>query len=353
VPLALLQVPGEPLWMNLTGTETGERLIKKSQSITETVGRHAMPAWLTLVATLAALAVAGYLGTAAWMAWHVIRPDRSWRPADYQPPQPPFETVTFEATDGVPLAGWYSPPSPELGGDGAHCVILCHGLGTNRTELQDVALELRRRGYGVLLFDFRGHGESGGAYTTVGLREVNDILGAVEFLCMRPEIDVDRIGILGVSMGGAAAIMAAAICPTLRWVVADCPFATLEQALQTAFEAFVHTPGWLFARPVTAFAQLFTGARVRDVKPIERIGAIAPRPVLLIHGCNDSMVLSAHSEQLYQAAGEPKELWLIPECDHVQCRVVAGEEYYRRIDTFFRRPVPARPDSLLSAERSS
>lgn len=307
-----------------------------------------MPVWLGWVAALAALAAAGYLATAAWMAWHVIRPDRSWRPAEYEPPQLPFETATFQAADGVTIAGWYSPPSPELSDEGAHCVILCHGLGTNRTEMQDIALELRRRGYGVLLFDFRGHGESGGSCTTVGLREVNDILGAVEFLCMRPEIDLDRIGILGVSMGGAAAIMAAAICPTLRWVVADCPFATLEQALQTAFEAFVHAPGWLFARPVIAFAQLFTGAHVTDVKPVECIGAIAPRPVLLIHGCDDGLVLAANSEQLYQAAGEPKELWLIPECDHVQCRVVAGEEYYRRIDAFFRRPVPFQPGQLPS-----
>jgi dipeptidyl aminopeptidase/acylaminoacyl peptidase len=301
-----------------------------------------MPLWLGWIAALAALAVAGYLATAAWMAWYVIRPDRSWRPAEYQPPQSPFETVTFQAADGVPIAGWYSPPSPELSGEGAHCVILCHGLGTNRTELQDIALELRRRGYGVLLFDFRGHGESGGSCTTVGLREVNDILGAVEFLCMRPEVDLDRIGILGVSMGGAAAIMAAAICPTLRWVVADCPFATLEQALQTAFEAFVRAPGWLFARPVIAFAQLFTGAHVTDVKPVECIGAIAPRPVLLIHGYDDGLVHAANSEQLYRAAGEPKELWLIPECDHVQCRVVAGEEYYRRVDAFFHRPVPVQ-----------
>lgn len=301
-----------------------------------------MPVWLGWIAALAALAVAGYLATAAWIAWHVIRPDRSWRPAEYQQPQPPFETVTFQAADGMPIAGWYSPPSPELPGEGAHCMILCHGLSTNRTELQDIALELRRRGYGVLLFDFRGHGESGGSCTTVGLREVNDILGAVEFLCMRPEVDLDRIGILGVSMGGAAAIMAAAICPTLRWIVADCPFATLEQALQSAFEAFVHAPGWLFARPVVAFAQLFTGAHVTDVKPVECIGAIAPRPVLLIHGYDDGLVHAANSEQLYRAAGEPKELWLIPQCDHVQCRVVAGEEYYRRVDAFFRRPVPVQ-----------
>jgi fermentation-respiration switch protein FrsA (DUF1100 family) len=135
----------------------------------------------------------------------------------------------------------------------------------------------------------------------------------------------------------ATCIMAAARCPAIRWVVADCAFATLERALDSAFEAFVHVPGPLFARPVTWFAQLFTGAQVTAVKPVECIGALAPRPVLLVHACDDCLVLPQESELLYQAAGEPKELWLIRECDHVQCRYVA-QEYYERLDTFFSRP---------------
>jgi fermentation-respiration switch protein FrsA (DUF1100 family) len=221
------------------------------------------------------------------------------------------------------LAGWYARPSAPRAG--AQCVIVCHGIGTNRTEVQDIALELRRRGYGVLLFDFRAHGSSGGRYTTVGLREVNDVLGAVEFLRQRPEIDAERIGALGMSMGAATCIMAAARCSAIKWVVADCAFATLERALDSAFEAFVHVPGPLFAKPVILFAQLFTGAQVTAVKPVECIAALAPRPVLLVHACDDCLVLPQESELLYQAAGEPKELWLIRECDHVQCRYIAQE----------------------------
>jgi dipeptidyl aminopeptidase/acylaminoacyl peptidase len=115
-----------------------------------------------------------------------------------------YEEVTLTTVDGLSLKGWYLPSRNRA------ALILLHGYGGNRLEVLERAALLAEHGYGVLLYDERASGESGGDQRTFGWRDVNDVPLAVAYLQARSEIDPHRIGLLGFSIGGQIALRAAA-----------------------------------------------------------------------------------------------------------------------------------------------
>jgi uncharacterized protein len=286
------------------------------------------------VALLAAIAV---LGIAAYSAHTVVRPSRRWQPADWQAPDPAPETVSFANAVGQRLHGWLVPPR-----SGGAVVLVCHGFGTNRREGQDLLPWLSAAGYGALLFDFQAHGESEGSATTVGLREVEDVLAAVDYVKQRFGPDTPIAG-LGFSMGASVLIMAAARTADLRALVLDSPFATLRRAVARSFRVFFRLPPRVFTRPTIWWAERFTGGRIGDVQPILSVAALGPRPVLIIQGTDDGIVDPEDSLLLYEAAGEPKALWRPEGVGHVGARSAFPEEYRRRVLECLERVAPAAP----------
>ena len=123
--------------------------------------------------------------------------------------------VTFAAADGVTLSGWYIDSA-----NGA-AVVLLHGAGSTRSAVLDHAAVLARHGYGVLLYDARGHGRSGGRAMDFGWYGDEDVAGAVAFLQDQPAVDPTRIAVVGLSMGGEQAIGAAAAVEGIGAVVAE------------------------------------------------------------------------------------------------------------------------------------
>jgi fermentation-respiration switch protein FrsA (DUF1100 family) len=300
-------------------------------------------AMLTVLA-LAAVAVgmlglSAVLGISAYSASTVVRPRRNWQPAEWQPPTPTPELVTFASRGGLMLGGWYVS-TPRRGA----VVIVCHGFGTNRREGQDLLPWLAEAGYGVLFFDFQAHGESHGRYTAVGAREVEDALGAVDYVQSREGIEVPVLGI-GFSMGASVLIAAAARTDAICGLVLDSAFATLDRAIARSFKLFFRLPPSVFTGPTIWFAERITGARVGEMQPILSIADISPRPILIVQSTDDPIVDPEDSLMLYAAAGEPKELWRVDCAGHVGARAVAPEEYRRRVLACFaaalaREPMP-------------
>ncbi len=248
--------------------------------------------------------------------------------------QIPFDPITFPSRDGTPLSGWWIPHARARA-----VAVLCHGYVANRCEVLGVALELHRMGFGCLLFDFRAHGESGGRITTIGAREVQDALGAVDFVA---RFDLPIL-LFGSSMGGAVAIMTAARDKRVGAVITDSAYARLSHAADSWWEAgFGRVLGRL-CRPVKYLALLFTRTRFSDAEPVREVGKIAPRPILLIHGDRDHLVPIEHAYALYEAAGEPRMLWVANGSGHVQARVDQPENYYAQISAFVDRWLEAEP----------
>jgi alpha/beta superfamily hydrolase len=231
------------------------------------------------------------------------------------------ERVSFTTSDGLELAGWYVPSS-----NGA-AVIAFPG----RNGPQAHTRMLVRHGYGVLLFDRRGQGQSEGDPHGFGWEGEKDIKAAIAFLQRRPDVDPERIGGLGLSVGGELMLQAAAETDALKAVVS-------EGAGSRSVGEFRRMPGapvhmHVVETMITAGLTLFSNSPPPPLTH-ETISRIAPRPVFIIWTRSgvDTEVLN---REYFKAAGEPKTLWEIPEAKHVGGLAARPAEYERRVVGFF------------------
>ncbi len=288
-----------------------------------------------LLATAATLGLSGAVAAvvsalSGFLLYQHVRARGQW--GTDEPPEGTSEEVSFtSAQDHVRIGGWFFGAP---GGQRRPAVVLCHGIWTGRRECLPLALRFQAAGYNVLCFDFRAHGSSDGRFITVGHHETNDVIGAVEYLKQRSEVDPARIGVIGFSMGAAATIQAAARCPDIAAVVADSAYASFVDAAKYSFSSVTRVPHFLFAPPALGWAKLIMHVDATQFRPIDAIGRIAPRPVLLTHGTLDEIVPVLHAYSLFQAAEEPKELWIVDGAHHVGARDQDPDGYFARVESF-------------------
>lgn len=241
----------------------------------------------------------------------------------------PIERVSFDTSDGLQLAGWYLPTQ-----NGA-AIILQHGYHANSEETLPIALMLARHGYGVLLFDFRAHGKSEGEMVTFGLNEVKDTEAALAFLHKQAGVNPAKTGMLGISMGGAVGILAAAELEEIQAIVVEGVFAELQDEISIGIQVQTLLPTTLFASIFKFFAERESGYKISDIKPVEEISKISPRPILILQGGSDERIPVASGERLFSAAGEPKEYWYEPTITHASYSTSIPAKYEQRIVSFF------------------
>ncbi len=242
---------------------------------------------------------------------------------------PDPELVRFPAADGLGISAWWFRAAGASGS-----VVVCHGHGGNKVTNLWVAASLYPH-YNVLLLDLRGHGESEGKLTSVGYLERLDIIGAVRWI--HAVLGQAPVGLLGISMGAAASLLAAAECPEVTCVVADSPFARLDTPVRTAIRARGY-PGVLvpaLARSVAFVSGWRLGTVRRWLDPIDVVDRLAPRPLLLIHGQADDMIPVDETHALWERAGEPKKLWIVPEVGHARAAEVDPRGYAETVAGFF------------------
>jgi dipeptidyl aminopeptidase/acylaminoacyl peptidase len=238
---------------------------------------------------------------------------------------PGASNVDLRSRDGTKLRGWYVP-SQNRGS-----VLLAHGAGSDRTSRIVDAHILVDAGFGALLFDFPGHGESeGNVQWDRGERDALE--GAIDWTATQPDVDPERIGALGFSMGGYIVAQVASFDTRLRAVaIAGTPSDADEQ---TRHEYRRWGP---ISQLPALWASRQAGMRLDILQPRDVVPAIAPRPVLVIGGTGDDLVPPYMARELYDAAGEPKELYLVPGAGHGDYEKLAPGDYRERLSSFFRR----------------
>ena len=258
-----------------------------------------------------------------------------WRPPAKVPAAARrFRRVGFRSVDGTRLAGWYGEGAQ---GPRTATIIGCHGWAADKRDMLGLGEVLREAGFNVLLFDFRSWGDSDPGPVTFGDREMGDVLGAVRFLKKQYPVEAARIGIIGVSMGAAAAIRAAAQSSEIAATVADASYARLEVQVGRFFRRFMG-PIWPIAGvPARWFGERLIGTPMASTSPLQAIAGISPRPVMIIQGTRDSVVDVRDARRLYHAAGAPKILWLVEGAGHAESRRAGPAEYDARVVGFFRR----------------
>ena len=230
-----------------------------------------------------------------------------------------FQQLNLITKDGIRLSAWYTPPRK-----GA-VILLAHGYGDNRPEW--VHALLAKKGYGVLAWDARAHGESDGEVSTIGYLEVLDVRAALDYVLAQP--DINHIGAWGGSMGGATLIRAAADFPEIEAIFIDSAFASLDEE----FDFLVPYP---VINPLAKLiAEMQTGIPLDEINPLNDISQISPRPVYIVHGTGDTVAPPDAGEKLFNAANEPRFLWVEEDAAHLSIHLVNERRYQRRLIGFF------------------
>ena len=240
----------------------------------------------------------------------------------------PFTEVTFPTTDRVALAGWYIPSSNHA------AVVLLHGAGSTRSDVLEHAVVLAHHGYGVLLFDARGHGRSDGHAMDFGWYGDEDVSAAVSFLQTRPDVDDELIAAVGLSMGGEEAIGAAAGDRRIRTVVAEGATNRVPADREWLSDEFGWRGNlqegldWL----TYGIADLLTAA---DQPPALRdaVAASAPRKVLLI-AAGDRTDEGNAGRYIQSASVDTVDLWIVSGTAHTAALRTHPREWEQRVITF-------------------
>jgi pimeloyl-ACP methyl ester carboxylesterase len=249
-----------------------------------------------------------------------------------KPDDLPFEVeeVSFESEDGVRLAGWYTAPR-----NGA-VIILLHGYGGNRLDTRMYAEPLAQAGYGLLMYDERASGESGGERRSYGWEDTPDVGAAIAYLRSREELTDSRLGIAGCSMGGQIALQGAARYPELEAVWAD-GMGTIRAADLPPVQNWVEGITFLSTWNIDWMMAVRLGIPLP--KPmVEIVGEIAPRPAYLVGGGNPRPYFGSEERRITryaQLAGGNARLWIIAEATHCDGPRQRPEEYRQRLLEFF------------------
>jgi alpha-beta hydrolase superfamily lysophospholipase len=272
---------------------------------------------------------AAYCGISLLSAEVLTRPSPPPRAGANDPTlvSPRATPWSVRTADGLTLRGWYHP------NEGRHLVVLAHGLRESWLEVAGLGRDLHRRGYDVLLFDFRGHGRSDPSRITLGRLERRDLRAVLAWAKARG-FTPDRIGWVGFSMGASTVLMEGAENPELRAAVIDSPFGDLPEVLDGQLTQHSNLPRFFNPGILTA-AHLAFGVRTDDLVPIRSATRWADRPLLLIHGEDDSIVPVRQAYRLALAAGPRCRAVLLPGVEHVQAYRTNPVAYAAAVDGFF------------------
>jgi fermentation-respiration switch protein FrsA (DUF1100 family) len=239
------------------------------------------------------------------------------------------EEVTIASPSGAALRGWFIAGRP-----GGGAVVLMHGVQGNRLHMVPRARLLAAAGFSVLLFDFQAHGESTGDRITFGRLEGLDARAAVAFV--RERLPAERVGAIGSSLGGAAALLGPGPLP-VDALVLESIYSEIGTAIANRIRATLPIVGDVAARPLAWMFELLLppviGVRPADLRPIDRIAEVTA-PVLVAAGTLDDRTTIAEATAIFARAPEPKWFWRVEGARHVDLEAYAPEDYRNRVLPF-------------------
>jgi alpha-beta hydrolase superfamily lysophospholipase len=251
------------------------------------------------------------------------------RPVQRQLGPPPAdlhaEIVSFPSASGSQLKGWYIPGTNQKG-----AVVLLHGVRGTKAEMLERARLFAKEGYSVLLFDFQAHGESIGKHITFGWLESMDAQAAVKFL--KEKCPGQKIGIVGVSLGGAAAVLAEPQLEADAYVL-ELVYANIEDAISNRMKIVLGPVGGIFTPLLSWQIRPRLGISTERLKPERTVHGIR-QPKLFLAGKNDRHSTIEQPRRLFDAAAEPKELVVFDNASHQDLYAIDPELYRKNVLPF-------------------
>jgi fermentation-respiration switch protein FrsA (DUF1100 family) len=268
-----------------------------------------------------------FLGLAAsWIvAGELVAPN----PRVVGPPQTdlPIQAISLPSESGSLIAGWHIHTNDSNG-----IVVLLHGIRSSRLSMLDRARLLHAEGYSVVMIDLQAHGESPGTHITVGHLERYDVQAAVEFA--RKTHPDESIGVLGSSLGGAAAVLASPL--DVDALILESVYPNIDAAVHNRVAAklgmFSDVPAELLLLQLNPRL----GISPSQLSPIDHISSVEC-PVFLISGAGDQRTTAEETRAMFKEAKEPKQLWLVEDAAHVDLYRASPDEYKEKVMAFLDR----------------
>ena len=281
-------------------------------------GAEAM--WVRFFAFLVLTIVLGFAALVAYVRFE-LRP----RPAalDSAATGLPVEAVTIPSESGARIAGWF------LQGSGNGAVLLLHGIFSNRLVQAERMRMLRDAGYSTLAIDFQAHGESAGGLITLGERESLDARSALAWL--RSRLPGGRVAVLGISMGGAAALIGQPIDADAL-IIESAP-SDLGLAISNRLALAFGPAGRAFTPIVLAALRIGAGLNAKRLRPVDGLPSLRI-PVFVMTGAEDKKTTVEESRAMFEKANSPKSYWEVPGAWHVDLAFAGGAAYRERLLAF-------------------
>lgn len=234
-------------------------------------------------------------------------------------------SFVIESESGSTISGWHCRPSESNG-----VIVLLHGIRGSRLSMLERARMLHDSGYATVMIDLQAHGESPGEAITVGHLEKHDARAAVEFA--RRKHANEPIGVIGVSLGGAAAVLASPL--EIDALVLEAVYSTIDDAIHNRVSAKLGPAAAVPSALLLLQLSPRLGFSAADLRPIDHMPNLAC-PVCVVSGTADRHTTLAETRSMFDAAAEPKDLWLVEDADHADLFGVDQAAYREKILDFF------------------
>jgi uncharacterized protein len=244
----------------------------------------------------------------------------------------PVEAVVIPSNSGARLAGWFLP------GAGRGAVLLLHGVKSNRLVLVDRMRFLRDAGYSTLAIDFQAHGESTGDLITLGRLESLDARSALAWL--RARLPGEPVAALGISMGGAAALIGSPIDADA--VIVESVGPDFAGAVSNRLALAMGPTGRLLTPFALGAMRIAAGIDASELRPIDGIARLH-KPIFVMTGAEDQKTTVAEARELFAAANPPKRYWETPGAQHWDLSFVGGQAYRERLLDFLDSTLRSAP----------
>jgi hypothetical protein len=278
------------------------------------------------------------LGFAAFATYRIITPERVEETID---PSSfllrDFLSLPFQTSDNKSLEGWFIPSIR-----GGPVIFLCHGYKSNRSELLTLASTFQENGYNLFIFDFRGHGNSPFHMSSLGIRETQDLLSAINTIMGRPEVDPHRVGIWGVSLGAYVALSAATESEKVKTIVVDSPFQSPGSFLEMETPLILGVDTFIFNKLARLGFFLVNLPQMNDSNALlKSLSGLEGRYKLFITN-EETPALEMQALSLFNHSPEPKELLRLKHSKTGILYDVERKNYENTVVEFFKKHLPVR-----------
>lgn len=249
-----------------------------------------------------------------------------------------FQSLPFKGSGGTELEGWFIPSVR-----GGPVVFLCHGYKSNRSELLTLASTFQENGYNLFLFDFRAHGTSPASLCSLGIRETEDLLSAIQTVTVRPDVDPDRVGIWGVSLGAYVALSAAIANPAVKALVVDTPFDSPSRFIELQTSEILGVSNFVFNKLARfGFFLVNLPKTAQDSETLmQGLSALKGREKLFITS-EETLRLETQTLNLFNSTPGPKDMLRLKHSKTSILYDVDRKNYENTIVEFFKKHLPVR-----------